>query len=31
MIIKGNGVFEISKIEKDEINLGNVRLIGYEL
>lgn len=31
MTIKGNGVFEISKIEKDEINLDNVRLIVYEL
>lgn len=31
MTIKGNGVFEIPKIKKDEINLDNVRLIGYEL
>lgn len=27
---KGDGVFEIPKIKKEEIELGNIELIGYD-
>ena len=27
---KGDGVFEIPKIKKEEINLENIELIGYD-